>query len=104
MVSGEGCLHGPGDRQNRKGWRLPSIPELASLIDLSVTPAPLLPPGHPFLTVHSDFYWSATTNVDDPSLALAWIVNFNDATAGGLGKTLAFPAWCVRGGMNADAY
>ena len=36
----------------QKGWRLPSVPELASLIDPSVVPpGPTLPPGHPFLNV-----------------------------------------------------
>lgn len=34
----------------RKGWRLPSIPEFASLIDPSVG-SPSLPVGHPFLGV-----------------------------------------------------
>ena len=36
----------------QKGWRLPSIAELASLSDPSVAPpGPTLPPGHPFLNV-----------------------------------------------------
>jgi hypothetical protein len=47
----------------QKGWRLPAIPELASLIDPSIaTPGPTLPPGHPFTNVQSAFYWSATTH------------------------------------------
>lgn len=36
----------------RKGWRLPSVHELASLVDPSVAPpGPTLPPGHPFLNL-----------------------------------------------------
>ncbi len=38
----------------QKGWRLPSVHELASLIDPSVAPpGPTLPPGHPFTNVLS---------------------------------------------------
>jgi hypothetical protein len=85
----------------RKGWRLPSFPELASLIDpANINPA--LPAGHPFTNVQSSPYWSATTFPDFPSIA--WVVNFNngDVTLGGTSNT-AF-VWCVRGGMNADQY
>ena len=43
----------------RKSWRLPSFPELASLIDPS-NANPTLPTGHPFTNVQSAHYWSAT--------------------------------------------
>ncbi|MGH7180698.1 MAG: DUF1566 domain-containing protein, partial [Nitrospiraceae bacterium] len=45
------------DVGNRKGWRLPSISELASLIDPSISPGPTLPMRHPFTNVQSDVYW-----------------------------------------------
>jgi hypothetical protein len=86
----------------RKGWRLPSFPELASLVDPSVSPGPTLPTGHPFLNVLSSFYWSATTYAEDP--AYAWIVFFDSGNVGPGNKTLSLLVWCVRGGMNADAY
>jgi hypothetical protein len=86
----------------RKGWRLPSIPELASLIAPFVTPGPTLPPGHPFTDVQLADYWSATTNVETPTLALD--VNFDSGVVDASTKTSSDQVWCVRGGMNADAY
>ena len=87
----------------RKGWRLPSIPELASVIDPSVASSgPTLPVGHPFLTVQSAYYWSATTTAEFPTIA--WNVDFFNGNVGNTHKTLANHAWCVRGGMNADQY
>ncbi len=45
----------------RMGWRLPTIEELASLVDPNNPGGvPFLPPGHPFDNVQSG-YWSATT-------------------------------------------
>jgi hypothetical protein len=89
---------------NRIGWRLPSVHELESLIDPSVAfPGPALPPGHPFLNVRSGAYWSATSFAFEPSFA--WLANF---LGGNLPRALKTtgdaPAWCVRGGMNADQY
>ena len=97
---------------NRKGWRLPSFPELASLVDPNVTPGPTLPPGHPFTTgatgVQSAAYWSATTLALDPPTivapTLAWYVDFNIGFVNFGDKVSNLHAWCVRGGMNADAY
>jgi Protein of unknown function (DUF1566) len=86
----------------RKGWRLPAIPELASLIDPSVAPGPTLPPGHPFLNVRPAIYWSASTDAVTPSNA--WTVLITDGSVLSDFKSETEHIWCVRGGMNADAY
>jgi hypothetical protein len=88
----------------QKGWRLPSLQELTSLVDPSVAPpGPTLPPGHPFLTVQSTVYWSAT-RVDEDARG-SWAVHF------GLGGGATFinwahsvQSWCVRDGMNTDQH
>jgi hypothetical protein len=88
---------------NRKGWRLPSVHELASLIDpLVIPPAPTLPAGHPFTGVLLAGYWSATTLADDPTDALN--VNFGNGDVLPTNKTNTRQVWCVRGGMQADQY
>ena len=87
----------------RKGWRLQSIPELASLMDPSVAfPGPTLPPGHPFTGVQSAVYWSASALADFPSHA--WHVGFTFGGVGVTDKAFSNRVWCVRGGMNADQY
>ncbi|MGA6826178.1 DUF1566 domain-containing protein [Nitrospira sp. NS4] len=85
----------------RKGWRLPSIFELASLVDPSVI-FPSLPASHPFINIQPTLYWSATTATDLSTDA--WFVNFANGLLSHEAKGLAHPFWCVRGGMNADAY
>jgi len=88
----------------QKGWRLPSLPELRSLVDQSVAPpGPTLPPGHPFLAVQSAVYWSETRVGENPSGA--WAVHF------GLGGGSVFinwahgvQVWCVHDGVNADRH
>src|SRR5213594_3314028 len=80
----------------RKGWRLSSIEELASLIDPSVpSPGPALPPGHPFLNVQSDAYWAATTDANVSTNA--WGGDFNDGSVHAFIKTFTLLVWCVRG-------
>lgn len=49
------------DLGDRMGWRLPSIEELSSLIDMSVAGSPKLPAGHPFVNVQTDNYWTDLT-------------------------------------------
>lgn len=83
----------------RKGWRLPTIQELASLVDPSQS-NPALPSGHPF-TVQSSGYWSASTYVDDTTDA--WSAEFGNGLVIVLVKASSnFLAWCVRGGPGVD--
>jgi Protein of unknown function (DUF1566) len=85
----------------RKGWRLPALPELTSLVDPSVaSPGPTLPPGHPFQAVQAANYWSASAHADNATLV--WGVGFNNGAALGVSKSFDQRVWCVRGGMNAN--
>ena len=91
----------------RKGWRLPLVQELASLVDPSVTPGPTLPAGHPFvLAPIVNVHWTATTT-NFVTNTLAWSVNFDNGAVLDsilLKLTGHGNAWCVRGGNNADVY
>lgn len=83
----------------RKGWRPPTIEELASLIDPSNS-NPALPADHPFMNVQPDLYWSATTG--DCVSPCAWGVNFSNGGVGPVAKTGPAYAWCVRAGRGHD--
>lgn len=86
---------------SRLGWRLPTLQELASLVDPSAAVAPLLPVDHPFQNVQSFFpYWSATTSAGDASSA--WAVDFNTGDVPVVGKRNGLLVWCVRGGQGVD--
>jgi hypothetical protein len=85
----------------RKGWRVPTIEELASLVD---TPqgsptTPALPAGHPFNVLPTP-HWSSTTNASDASRA--WAVGFATGSVFNPVKTATREAWCVRGGQGID--
>jgi hypothetical protein len=90
------------DVGGRKGWRLPSISELASLIDPSTKTGSTLPLGHPFSNAQADVYWSATTMAGNPNTA--WLIFFDSGRVSYGFKTITFHVWCVRGGINADQY
>jgi hypothetical protein len=92
-----------------RGWRLPSVVELMSLIDPSlINTSSGIPPIVPgvFTGVQSATYWSATTNADvTPSATSSkLLLNFNDGTVSPLGKGNAANCWCVRGPMSESAY
>ena len=85
----------------RKGWRLPSVHELASLVDPNNPGGnPDLPPGHPFSNVQSSVYWSATTDASNASFA--WFVGLNFGSVFNVDKSDAGFVWCVRGGQGID--
>jgi hypothetical protein len=85
----------------RKGWRLPTVEELASLVDPEHT-NPALPLNHPFSNVQLTLaYWSATTSAELNSNA--WHVSFGSGAVGAeVGKAAKLFVWCVRGGHGYD--
>lgn len=82
-----------------RGWRLPSVVELASLIDPSL-PAPFVPAV--FTGVRLAPYWSATANAVGTSTALS--VSFDDGLVGMSSKSSNNAFWCVRGPMQESVY
>jgi hypothetical protein len=73
-------------------WRLPSINELESLVDVRRCD-PALPAGHPFLDVR-DAYWSSTSSAYEPDWSMALYL---DSGAVGVGqkKGAWFSVWAV---------
>lgn len=81
---------------NRKGWRLPFIHELASLVNTTQS-LPALSPGHPFTVSINQSYWTATKLADFPSFAR--VVEFAFGLTPFRPKaTPTSSVWCVRGG------
>jgi hypothetical protein len=84
---------------NRKGWRLPSVQELTSLVDPTQS-SPALPSGHPFDNIQSHQYWTATSidfNASSTSGAL-YVLLINGNVLGDSQASDKF-VWCVRGGQ-----
>jgi hypothetical protein len=86
---------------NRKGWRLPTVEELASLVD-NDNYDPALPTGHPFSNVQSSGYWSSTPWVYNTNFA--WGATFLDGVVGHIYKGHSYNVWCVRSGYGHDIY
>ena len=81
----------------RKGWRLPSREELASLVDPSQT-SPAVPPGcdYYFRNVQSGGYWSSTTY--ESGTNSVWYVSMYTGSVGINSKVVARYVWPVRSG------
>ncbi|MGA7107374.1 MAG: DUF1566 domain-containing protein [Terracidiphilus sp.] len=86
---------------DRKGWRLPALEELLSLVDPAET-NPTLPNGHPFVNVKLDyFYWSLTRGLPlaTGEQNLVWGYNFGNADTSSIVVAVASCyTWLVRGG------
>jgi hypothetical protein len=93
---------------NRMGWRLPTIQELASLVDPSVQKTPSLPSGYPFTYVPTNVgYWAATTYTGpDATCSAAWGVDLRyDPELSHVTydcKDTLGSVLCVRGGQGVD--
>src|SRR5262245_30236287 len=107
--SGEAPLGATNHCVNRvvggtRGWRLPSVAELASVLDGSPGAVAPFVPASVFTGVQSAVYWTATSAAIDPD-NVAWGVNFLLGFVGGAGKIGGvFHVWCVRGPMSESVY
>jgi hypothetical protein len=94
---------------NRRGWRLPTVEELYSLMDTSQS-NPTLASGHPFIDVFlGGSYWTASAKPGDAQLGFA--VSFVDGSFRYVDRCLRLGcgvlkdpphAWCVRGGSGPE--
>ncbi len=90
------CLNKPVG--GTRGWRLPSVVELTSLIDPLLV-APYVPPTV-FSGVLVGAYWSSTSIMDGGSTS-KYTLSFGDGMVGTTSKsTSTVNVWCVRGSMN----
>jgi hypothetical protein len=93
-----GCYS--NDVGGRKGWRLPTIEELTSLIDPTRSD-PSLPVDHPFSGVQSNLYWSTTAEFNFTTNA--WVLNLDDGQVNTAPRSGLLFRWCVRGGHGYPA-
>ncbi len=88
-----------GDRDDDHNKRNPFQRILDKLDDILDA---VFVPGGVFTGVFKGFYWTATTVADFPHLV--WYVDLENGSTLSANKLSSLLAWCVRGGMNADAY
>jgi len=74
-------------------WHLPSVKELATLIDPDQKD-PALPRDHPFSNIRSAVYWSSTPSQTDD--IVAWHVSFFTGQVVTDQKSQTRRAWCVQ--------
>jgi len=79
---------------NRKGWRLPTVEELASLVD-NDNSNPALPSGHPFDNVQFSIYNTSTISV--LNTGEAYHVYFSNGSMAAADKNHDHHVWCGRG-------
>jgi hypothetical protein len=93
------CLNKPVG--GTRGWRLPSVAELTSLVDPSLL-APYVPTV--FTGVLAGSYWSSTS-IMDGGPNNKYTLSFGDGQVGTTSKsTSTVNVWCVRGAMNEASH
>lgn len=99
------CLNRLVGTSGQKGWRLPSIVELASLVDTtsaSCTVSNKCIPDGSLFDILSVQYWSTTEVADSGDSA--WFVVFLNGGVALNTKDFTNRAWCVRGAMQESEY
>jgi hypothetical protein len=82
---------------NQIGWRLPSLDELASLIDTGRR-SPALPAGHPFSLPSGGMpVWTTTVDLDNPQVVYSVDIEYGNIRWLPKDTSAAFLAWCVKG-------
>jgi hypothetical protein len=81
-------------------WRLPTVNELRSLLEMDEV-EPALPGGFPFTDVQADFYWTSTTSAVNTDSAM--MVDLYGGAILAAGKTDALRTWPTRGPLTAPA-
>ncbi|NOS81625.1 MAG: DUF1566 domain-containing protein [Nitrospira sp.] len=92
------CLNKPVG--GARGWRLPSVAELTSLMDPSLG-APYVPMNM-FTGVQPGNYWSATSIAGSSNNKFS--VDLGAGTVGSTSKSNSNNVWCVRGSMSESTY
>jgi hypothetical protein len=82
----------------RAGWRMPTLSELRSLVDVTQQ-NPALPSGHPFVVpAGAAYFWTTTPH---PMTTNFYGVRFSEGAFGVATPDTLRPIWCVRGGSSA---
>jgi hypothetical protein len=81
----------------RKGWKLPTVEQLSSLIGMSEPGYPKLPEGFGdyFVQVQNEIYWTSTTHESNNTQAMALAIYHGQVYT--KPKTHTHHVWPVRG-------
>lgn len=95
------CLNKAVPAMGTRGWRLPSVVELTSLMDQALAP-PFVPTV--FAGVQSGIYWSSTSDAEGGSNN-KFSVSLQDGSVGTSAKGINnINFWCVRGSTTESTY
>lgn len=88
-----GMNSGSHANYNHTDWRLPTVVDLRSLLDVGRS-APMLPSGHPFTNMSGSYRWTATNY--QSSTTKAWIVVPNAGYTASNAKSGSLVVWPAR--------